>query len=197
MSEQTDIQRDLQTLAAELRKLELEYTMFFSGRAPRPPWETRARVEKIIKRWDRTRIDSATDRFRFSTLQSRFSTFAELWQRGQRARDEGRPGPFASHRPPAAAPPADESPSDDRVVHVTSFSDPREEMDKLRGLYESLMDARRDAGESVVPFHKFANLVKEQVNQLRAGGNPEVAFRVAVKDGQVSLTARGLKGTSE
>ena len=83
------------------------------------------------------------------------------------------------------------------MVHVTSFSDPRQEMAKLHGLYDSLMDARRDAGESVVPFHKFANLVTEQVSQLRAGGNPEVAFRVAVKDGQVSLTARGLKGMSD
>lgn len=83
------------------------------------------------------------------------------------------------------------------MLHVTSFSDPRKEMDKLQGLYESLMGARREAGESVVPFHKFANLVKEHVNQLRLSGNPEVAFRVAVKDGQVSLTARGLKGMSE
>jgi hypothetical protein len=56
------------------------------------------------------------------------------------------------------------------------------------------MDARRDAGEKVVPFHKFVDLVKAQVKQIRAQGTPEVAFRVAVKDGQVSLTARGLKG---
>ena len=73
----------------------------------------------------------------------------------------------------------------------------RKEMGKLHGLYESLMNARREAGESVAPFHKFVNLVKGQVNPLRSSGNPEVAFRVAVKDGQVSLTARGLKGISE
>lgn len=196
MSDSSDIERDLQTLAAEMRKLETEYTMFFAGRLKRPPWETRTRVEKIIRRWDRAHIDKATDRFRFGTLQSRFSTFADLWDRGQRALEEGRPGPFAFQAPPPAAGPEDAS-QDDKVVHVTSFEDPRQEMDKLHGLYESLMDARRDAGESVVPFHKFANLVTEQVNQLRAGGNPEVAFRVAVKDGQVSLTARGLKGMSD
>lgn len=195
MAESTDIARDLQTLAAELRKLETEYTMFFSGHLKRPPWETRTRVEQIIQRWDRTRIDSATDRFRFGTLQSRFATFADLWDRGLRAREEGRAGPFARQPPPAAVVP--DEPAGDTVLHVTSFSDPRKEMDKLHGLYESLMDARREVGESVVPFHKFANLVKEQVNQLRSGGNPEVAFRVAVKDGQVSLTARGLKGMSE
>lgn len=194
VAEQTDIQRDLQALAAELRQLEVEYTMFFAGRLPRPPWETRARVEAIIKRWDRPgRIESSADRFRFDTLQSRFSTFADLWDRGMRAREEGRPGPFS--RPAQAQ--AASAKSEDRVLYVASFKDPKKEMDKLHDLYQSLMDARREVGEKVVPFHKFADLVREQVKQLRSQGNPEVAFRVAVKDGQVSLTARALKGMPE
>ena len=45
-----------------------------------------------------------------------------------------------------------------------------------------------------MPFHKFADLVKSQVKKLRQAGTPEVAFRVAVKDGKVSFTARALKG---
>ena len=194
MPDQTDIQRDLQTLTAEMRKLEIEYNQFFSGRLARPPWETRKRVETLIRHWDRMRIDSATDRFRFSTLQARYNSFADLWDRGLRAREEGRPGPF-QRQPQTGPEKADQTAGDsDRVVHVASFKDHREEMDKLHDLYDSLMEARRDIGEKVVPFHKFANLVKDQVSQLQSTGNPEVAFRVAVKDGQVNLTARGLKG---
>ena len=45
-----------------------------------------------------------------------------------------------------------------------------------------------------MPFHKFAELVKSQVTKLKASGSAEVAFRVAVKDGKVSFTARALKG---
>ena len=45
MPELTDIQRDLLALAADLKRLEAEYTMFFAGRIKRPPWETRGRVE--------------------------------------------------------------------------------------------------------------------------------------------------------
>jgi hypothetical protein len=70
-------------------------------------------------------------------------------------------------------------------------------MDKLHELYERLADARREAGEDAVPFHKFADLVKEQVKRLKQSGSPEVAFRVAVKDGKVNFTARGLKGATE
>src|SRR5919204_329828 len=65
MPEPSEIQRDLMTLEAELKKLEAEYNMFFSGRLPRPPWETRGRVDSLIKRWGRAHIQAAVDRFRF------------------------------------------------------------------------------------------------------------------------------------
>lgn len=186
-----ELERDLQTLEADLRRLEAEYNMFFAGRLPKPPWETRSRVDAMIKRCDRAHIQNYADRFRFSTLQTRYSTFVELWDRGLRAREEGRPGPFAHPKPPAAAQPAKPT---DRIVHVAAFKDPLREMDKLHELYNSLVDARREIGEEAVPFHKFTELVKTQVTKLKKAGSPEVAFRVAVKDGKVSFTARGLKG---
>jgi len=78
-----------------LKTLEAEYNMFFAGRLARPPWETRARVEAIVKQCDRAHTRNTADRFRFLTLQSRFAAFVDLWDRGMRAREEGRPGPFS------------------------------------------------------------------------------------------------------
>jgi hypothetical protein len=195
MPEPSEIQRDLQVLESDLKKLEAEYNMFFSGRAPRPPWETRKRVEALVKRWDRDHIETAGDRFRFQTLQARFQKFVELWDRGLRAREEGRPGPFA--QPPPKAPPKKEQQDSSKVLYVTAFKDPMHEMDKLHSLYDTLMDARRQVGDDVVPFHRFASLVKDQVTKLRDTGSPEVAFRVAVKDGKVNFTVRGLKGSGD
>lgn len=195
MPEPSDLERDLRLLEVELRKLEAEYNMFFAGRLPRPPWDTRTRVEQFVKRLDRSHIQNYADRFRFSTLHARYATFAELWDRGLRAREEGRPGPFAAtrkDRPPAAAP-AEEA-LRERILHVAAFSDPLREMDKLEQLYDRLIEARRQVGEEAVPFHRFADLVKDQVRRLRQKGSPEVAFRVAVKDGKVSFTAKGLRG---
>jgi hypothetical protein len=194
MAEPNDIQRDLMQLEAELKRLEAEYNMFFAGRLPRPPWETRGRVDAIIKRWDRGYIQTSMDRFRFNTLQSRYATFCDLWDRGMRAKEEGRPGPFV-HKQPRPARPAEEpeKPAGPTVVNVTSLRDPAYEMDKVQAMYDSLMDARRQSGEDIVPFHKFAALVRDQVKKLRDKGSPEVAFRVTVKDGKVSFTARGLK----
>ena len=193
MAELTDLQKDLLTLAADIKRLEAEYNMFFAGRLPRPPWETRGRVEALIKRHDRGYITSTADRFRFEMLQSRFQKMIEVWDRGLRAREDGRPGPFAKPRPQAPPPPRAEADSS-KVLHVTALRDPLREMDKVHALYDSLMEARRGLGEDVVPFHRFAALVKDQVSKLRDSGTGEVAFRVAVKDGKVNFTVRGLKG---
>ena len=195
MAELTDIQRDLLALAADLKRLEAEYTMFFSGRLKRPPWETRGRVESMVKRWGRAHITGTSERFRFEMLQSRFQSLVDLWDRAMRAKEEGRPGPFAQSAPPAAA--ARKADADSKVVHVTSFKDPVREIDKLHVLYDSLMDARRHAGDEVVPFHKFAALVSSQVSKLREHGSAEVAFRVAVKEGKVNFTVRGMKGAKD
>ncbi len=196
MPEQTPVQRDLQTLAADLKQLEAEYNMFFAGRLPRPPWETRARVEALIKRWDRGLIETSVDRFRFQTLQARFTSFAELWDRGLRAREEGRPGPFPPPPPKAPAPKQEEAAT--KVLYVTALRDPVREIDKVHSLYQSLMDARRQAGEEVVPFHRFAALVKDQVAKLRADADTRgVAFRVAVAEGKVTFTVRAMKDSGK
>ena len=196
MPEATETERELKGLEADLRQLEAEYNMYFAGRLPRPPVETRARVTASMRRIDRLHLRNTADRFRFVTLQSRFQTFLDLWERGLRAREEGRPGPFAQ-RPAAVESAAKEKGPQDRILHVAAFHDPTREMDKLHELYERLADARREAGEDAVPFHKFADLVKEQVKRLKQSGSPEVAFRVAVKDGKVNFTARGLKGATD
>ena len=190
MDESLDVTREIEVLEAELKRLEAEYNMFFAGRLPRPPWETRGRVNALVKRLDRTHLQSYGDRFRFSTLQSRFATFLDLWDRGLRAREEGRPGPFAQPRAAAGTParPAD------RILCVTSLRDPLREMDKLHSLYESLAEARRESGQDAVPFHKFVDLVRQQISTLRQTGSAEVAFRVAMKGGRVAFTARALRG---
>ena len=186
-----EIDRELNTLEAELKRLEAEYNMFFAGRLPRPPWETRGRVNAMVRRLDNAHISNTGGRFRFNTLQSRFVTFSDLWDRGLRAREEGRPGPFAMQRPVI-----DERPKrvPDHILHVTTFSDTLHEMDKLHDLYDSLVEARREVGEDAIPFHKFADLIKTQVSTFKKKGSGDVAFRVAVKQGKVAFTARAMKG---
>jgi hypothetical protein len=195
VAEHTELERDLLLLEGTLRKLETEYTQFFAGQLKRPPWETRHRIEALLRRFDRAYIQSATDRFRLSTLQARFATFADLWDRGLRAREEGTPGPF-SKGPRPAVPELKPPPPSDRVVGAITVSDAAKDSEKLETLYETLIQARREVGtQEPLPFHRFAQIVKGQVTKLQQTGAREVAFRVSVKDGKVAFTARGVKAT--
>jgi hypothetical protein len=190
-AEQSEHEREVQVLEAELKRLEAEYNMFFAGRLPRPPWETRTRVTGMFKKFDRAQglITNYAVKFRFQTLQSRFTAQLDLWDRGLRSREEGRGGgPFA--QPKTVERP---KPAKDRVVTVTTLTDPMHEMEKVQELYKNLVEARKEAGQEGLPFNKFADLIKKQVGSLREQGSSEVAFRVALKDGKVAFTARAMK----
>lgn len=201
----SEFDQEMVRLEAEIKRLEAEYNMFFAGRLPRLPWETRARVEALVKRYDRMNIRNTAERFRFNTLQSKFQAFVDLWERHLKAKEEGRPIPgrrSASSIVPAA--PAATSPAAKkkdahvapaaRVIAVTTFKDPAAEADRMQALYEQLTAARKAAGEKPVPFEAFKQVVRAQVNKLGTGQG-EVAFRVAVQDGKVTLTAKALKGS--
>jgi hypothetical protein len=191
VAERSAVERDLQQLEVDLKRLEAEYNMYFSGRLPKPPWETRKRVSEMVTRYDRGYIANYGDRFRFSTLQSRFASFIDLWDRALGAKEEGRSGPLVHQRKDVPERPKR---PEDRIMHVASFRNVQQEQDKLHDLYDSLVEARKTVGQEGIPFHKFADIVKGQVKKLRDDGNAEVAFRVAVKDGKVAFTARALKG---
>ena len=78
-------------------------------------------------------------------------------------------------------------------MNVTTFSDPVREMDKLQ-TSTTAWSRRAEAGQDAIPFHKFADLIKTQVASLKEKGSAEVAFRVAVKDGKVTLDGAGVEG---
>ena len=208
----SEFEQQMADLESELKRLEAEYNMFFAGRLPRLPWETRSRVEAVVKRYDRMHIRNTAERFRFATLQARYVKFCELWERTLRAREEGRPQRGrrrGAHIEPAAAPgppPAPRSASGAppsprahggappaRVVGVTAIRDPAADGERLTELYERLSAARQAAGEKPVPFEAFKQVVRAQVSK-HGGGQSEVAFRIAVEGGKVTLTAKALKG---
>ena len=188
------IERDLQRLEVELKQLEAEYNMFFSGRLPKPPWETRSRVEALVKQYDRAHIPNYRRPLPLHSRCSRALRRSSICGIAACARAR-RAGPGRSRKQRGPKERREEgaggSHSPRRVV-----PDPVREIDKLTELYESLAEARREVGEEALPFHKFADLVKSQVKKLQQSGSPEVAFRVAVKDGKVSFTARALKGAT-
>ena len=191
----SDFEKQMAYLEAELRRLEAEFNMFFAGRLPRPPWETKTKVATLVKKHDQSYIRNTADRFRFESLQNRFYKYMELVDRQMANRELGRPvfgtrkeqppppTPEPSAKPAAAAAARD----DERVVRFDKSAKGEE---RIKELYETLSAARKKAGEAPLPFDRVAALVKAQVDKFGGDG---ADFRIAMKDGKVSLTVKPVK----
>ena len=192
----SDFDREMQHLEAEIRRLEAEYNMFFAGRLPRLPWETRTRVEALVKKHDRSFIRNTADRFRFESMQNKYAKLCELWERQLSQMEGGRPKRGGGAMPPPApsrsADQADPSPPSSNPDRVVRFSSAGANEDRVKELYEQLVRVKEAAGEVPVPLERVAALVKAQVEKYAADGS-EVAFRVALKDGKVSLTVKPVR----
>jgi len=192
----SDFDKEMQHLEAEIRRLEAEYNMFFAGRLPRLPWETRTRVEALVKKHDRSFIRNTADRFRFESLQNKYVKFGELWERQLTQMEGGRPKRGGGAKPPPAAPArtvpkAEQAPAGD-PGRVVRFSSTGADSDRVKELYQMLSEMKQAAGEAAVPMDRVAALVRAQVEKYAADGS-EVAFRVGVKDGKVSLTVKPVR----
>ena len=192
----SDFDREMQHLEAEIRRLEAEYNMFFAGRLPRLPWETRTRVEALVKKHDRSFIRNTADRFRFESMQNKYAKFCELWERQLSQLEGGRPkrggGALPPPSPPRSADKTDLAPPSANPDRVVRFSSAGADEDRVKELYEQLVKVKEAAGEVPVPLERVAALVKAQVEKYAADGS-EVTFRVALKDGKVSLTVKPVR----
>jgi hypothetical protein len=186
----SDFEREMIYLEAEIRRLEAEFNMFFAGRLPRPPWETRAKVATLIKKHDQGFIRNTADRFRFESLQHRHQKFLELWERQMTNRELGRQTIGAKRAAPAPAPvkQAAESP-EPSLIRFARDQEPTAESDRVKQLFDQLAAAKKQVGETPVAIDRLAALVKAQVEKFSAEGR-DVSFKVALKDGKVSLTVK-------
>ena len=217
----SEFDKHMSHLDAEIRRLEAEYNMFFAGRLPRPPFETKNRVQALVKKHDNSFIRNTADRFRFETLQTRFYKFLELVDRQMTARELGRPG-IGRRGSSAVITPATETAAGatgaagatDAAAAQSAAERARESAEKnaekaekvvkfgkddgaadtrVKELYEQLAAAKKQVGEAPVAYERVAALVKAQVSKF-GDDNTNVAFKIALKDGKVSLTVKPEKG---
>jgi hypothetical protein len=181
----------LTRLEDDIRRLKIEFDVFFNGASKRPPYDTKGRVETIIKRLGDDRSLTYAQRYRYSSLASRYNAFRDLWRRTMQGREEGRT-PIAT----AKASAREQAVAD---FKKTSFvcEDPHKDVDLVKNVYTALMDAKKVCGEPVEDFSfpRFHRLVASQADSLKQRlGCERISFSIDVEGGHVSFKAKGEKG---
>lgn len=86
--ENAELDQQLGRLEDDIRKLKIDFDIYFNGATKRPPLESRARLEAHIKRVADNRSLSYAQRYHFNMLVARFTSYRELWRRTLKAKGE-------------------------------------------------------------------------------------------------------------
>ena len=113
------VDEEFNKLDDDIRRLKIEYEVYFNGGSPRPPHDTLYRVETVIKRYssDQSKLNFS-QRFRFTNLVQKYAVNAQLWRRKLQEKEEGRSLTGPQKRPV-------EMPAEDGTVRVVCLGSGR------------------------------------------------------------------------
>jgi hypothetical protein len=179
----------LTRLEDDIRRLRIEFDIYFNGGAKRPPYDTKGRVETLLKRLGDDRTLNYAQRYRYNSLAARYNAFRDLWRRTMQGREEGR-DPISAARATAK-----------KVVDTNEVSfvclDAHREVELVKNIYTSLLEAKRRCGEPAedLSFPKFHRLIASKADGIKEQmGCDRVQFSVAIENGHVSFKARADHG---
>ncbi len=186
---QLSVEDRLARMEEDIRRLKIEFDVYFNGGSKRAPYDTKMRVESHLKRMGDDRSLSLAQRFHYNSLATRYASFREMWRRTMKGREEGRdPATIAraSNRETAA-------PFKPKVL---ACSDVRHDVQTVKGVYDALMEAKRSCGEPTndLSFARFHRLIMERTETLKQKiGSDRVVFSVNIEGGHVSFKAKADK----
>jgi hypothetical protein len=200
------IEEDLARIEEGTFKLQKEWDRFFSGQERKAPFESKQRLDRLVRKYIGVEIRNNVERFRFQSLTARYNTLSDLWNRRLRAIEEGRhPSSMQlkqvreaeeklAARDESPSPSAARSGNGSTARSEIRLSTLREDDAGIRDLYEQFKTARASVGEAEVRFESFRKLISQQRARLLDEKDAvAVDFRIAVQDGKVALKAKPVR----
>jgi hypothetical protein len=200
------IDEELVLLDSQLRRLKIEYEIYFSNPTKKPPSDIEWKVLSLLRKFSDGNRMNFSQRFRYNELAQRYAIYSDLWRKKSRIREEGYRRPQdallsvqgvrpVEHEPEhkaygvghgAAAAPAPEQP------FTVECSDVRKEHAQVEKLYHALTEAKKKSGEAVSGnLQSFETFVQKKTAQLRKQyGCQSVEYTVEMQDGHVKLKAK-------
>lgn len=196
------IDEELNALDTNLRRLKIEYEIYFNNPTKRPPADTEWRVSNAIRKlsdgYSEGQRMNLAQRYRYNEIAQRYALLSDLWRKKMRIREEGYRRPqdallsvqgvrvFEEEKPPAHH----------ATLHpfTVECSDVGGEQEKVQKLFNALLEAKKKAGEdtsksgNLESFEKFVQGKTEQIRKQY--GCHSVEYSVEMEAGQVRLKAK-------
>src|SRR5271167_737745 len=198
---------ELTVLETQLRRLKIDYEVYFSNPTKRPPTDVEWKVLSLLRKFSDGGRMSFSQRYRYNEMAQRYAIYSDLWRKKSRIREEGYRRPQdallsvqgvrvaedehkAQHHPvygvshaaaAAVAPPASQP--------FTLHSVDQAEREQVERLYNTLVAAKKKAGENVSGnLDSFSTFVQKKTEQIRKQYACQgVEFSVELTEGHVKL----------
>jgi hypothetical protein len=209
------IDEEMTLLDSHLRRLKIEYEIYFSNPTKRPPTDLEWKVLALLRKFSDGGRMSFSQRFRYNEIAQRYAIYSDLWRKKGRIREEGYRRPqdallsvqgvrATEHEPEhkaygvvhaategASAAAAAPAPARDKHPFTVECSDTSKERDRVEKLYQELAKAKQKAGKGVGVLESFTTFVQKKTDQIRKQyGCQSVEFSVDISDGDVKLKAK-------
>jgi len=183
----------LDLVADAIEKFKIEFERFLAGATVVPPDDHKAKLMRDLRELRTANLRTSADQFRLASLEARFNSYSELFNRRLRDREEGR-----GARPARAAAAAPE-----RRLDATSgvVVTDRLEAEAVEALYQTLTRRVSEAtggsaggGAGAAPtmeLDTFRGYLSQQIESIRLKtGCEAVQFRIASEGGKLKLKAK-------
>ncbi len=188
---------ELNLLEQQLRRLKIEYEMFFNNPAKRPPTDVEWKVTSLIRKFSDSGRLSFSQRFRYNEMAQRYAVQSDLWRKKMRIREEGYRRPADAilsvqgvrvpemheakhHQAYGLSRPAQSSDAETPAAEQLAVERVKDrpfsvqctgaaaERAQVESLYKALTEAKQKSGEKVSGnLDSFAAFVKKKTSELR------------------------------
>jgi len=198
---------ELNVLDTQLRRLKIEYEIFFSNPTKRPPTDIEWKVLALLRKFSDGGRMNFSQRYRYNEMAQRYAVYSDLWRKKCRIREEGYRRPQDAllsvqgvrldgeeHKPQHhhAYGVGHAGSSDATSSAFTLHSVDQTEHEQVERLYNTLVAAKKKAGENVTgTIDSFTTFVQKKTEQIRKQYKCDnVEYSVELADGQVKLKAK-------
>jgi hypothetical protein len=194
------VDEELNLMESHLRRLKIEYEVFFNNPQKKPPSDLEWKVVTLMRKFsDGSRL-SFSQRFRYNEMAQRYAIYSDLWRKKSRIREEGYRRPQDALLSVQGV--REEEHEQKHKVYgvghhedqpfVVQCSDATADSDKVEKLYQALSDAKKKNGENVSgSLDSFKSFVQKKTQEIRKQHKCEkVEYAVEVQDGKVKLRAK-------
>ena len=212
------IDEEMNLLESHLRRLKIEYEVFFNNPQKKPPSDLEWKVLALLRKFSDGGRMSFSQRFRYNEIAQRYAIYSDLWRKKSRIREEGYRRPqdallsVQGVRPEEHVPEhkvygvsqaalaavgaaANTAAGGETAPFTVQCADPGAESDKVEKLFLALSDAKKKTGENVSgSLDSFKSFVQKKTEEIRKQhGCQTVEYAVEVQDGKAKLRAKAAK----